>query len=58
MFQVRMDSETSHMPMTLRRYRTVPSAPASLVKFAVRLSSVRIGAGSSTPARDQVPQEM
>ena len=36
----------------------VPSTPVSLVKFAVRLASVSTGWSSSTPTRDQVPQEM
>ena len=56
--QVRSDSCSSHSPITLRRYRTVPSTPPSLVKFAARLSSVSTGASSSTPTSDQVPQEM
>ena len=41
--QVRSDSWRSHRPMTLRRNRTRPSTPRSLVKLARRLSSVRIG---------------
>lgn len=41
--------------MMLRRYRTVPSTPSSLVKLARLLASPRTGAGSSTPASDQVP---
>ena len=36
----------------------VPSTPVSLVKFAARLASVSTGWSSSTPTRDQVPQEM
>ena len=40
---VRMDSWRSHRPMTLRRKRTLPSTPRSLVKFAARLASVRTG---------------
>src|SRR4051812_27034872 len=35
----------------------VPSTPRSLGKFAVRLASVRTGWESSTPTRDQVPEE-
>jgi len=53
----RMNSRSGHRPMTLRRYRIVPSTPPSLVKFARRLSSVRIGLSSSTPTRAHVPQE-
>ena len=44
--------------MTLRRYRTVPSTPSSLVNPAARLASVSTGFSSSTPTSDQVPQEM
>ena len=44
--------------MTLRRKRTVPSTPSSLVKLAARAASVVTGAASSTPTSDQVPQEM
>ena len=36
----------------------VPSTPPSLVKFARRLASVRIGEGASTPTSDHVPDEM
>ena len=57
-FQVRIDSWSTHRPMTLRRYRTVPSTPASLVKLAARLSSVSTGRSSSRPTSDHVPQEM
>ncbi len=56
--QTRTDSCSSHSPITLRRNRTVPSTPASLVKPASRLASVSTGLPSSTPARDQVPQEI
>ncbi|CAM5473998.1 hypothetical protein SHIRM173S_04907 [Streptomyces hirsutus] len=56
--QARTHSWSSHRPMMLRRYRTVPSSPSSLVKLAARLSSVRTGASSSRPARDQVPVQM
>ena len=56
--QCRWHSCSSHRPLTLRRYRMVPSIPASLVKFAARLASVSTGAGSSIPTRDQVPEEM
>ena len=51
----RIDSCSSHRPMTLRRKRIVPSTPPSLVKFAARASSVSTGASSSTPTSDQVP---
>ena len=37
------------MPMALRRNRFVPSTPPSLVKFASRAASVRIGLSVSTP---------
>ena len=57
-FQVRIDSWSTHRPMTLRRYRTVPSTPASLVKLAARLASVSTGWSSSSPTSDHVPQEM
>ena len=56
--QARMHSCSSHRPITLRRYLTVPSTPASLVKLARLLSSVSTGASSSIPASDQVPEEM
>ena len=56
--QTRTDSCSSHSPITLRRKRIVPSTPASLVKPASRLASVSTGLPSSTPARDQVPQEI
>ena len=56
--QVRRDSWSSHSPVTLRRNRIVPSTPPSLVKFACRLASVRIGAAVSTPTSDHVPDEM
>jgi hypothetical protein len=56
--QLRRLSWSSHSPATLRRYRTVPATPSSLVKFAVRLASDRTGAVSSTPTSDQVPDEM
>ena len=55
---VRTDSDSSHSPMTLRRYRMRPSTPPSFVKLARRLSSVSTGCSSSTPTSDQVPQEM
>jgi hypothetical protein len=51
-------SDSSQVPITLRRKRTRPSTPISLVKLAARLSSVTTGPGSSTPTRPQVPQEM
>ena len=51
--QVRNDSCSSHRPPTLRRKRTRPSTPPSLVKFAARLASVRTGSSSSKP--DQRP---
>ncbi len=56
--QARTHSWSSHSPMMLRRYRTVPSSPSSLVKLAARLSSVSTGAVSSRPASDQVPVQM
>ena len=56
--QTRTDSCSSHSPITLRRKRTVPSTPASLVNPASRLASVSTGPPSSIPARDQVPQEI
>ena len=54
---VRIDSDSSHRPITLRRWRTVPSTPSSLVNPATRAASVSTGASSSTPTSDQVPQE-
>ena len=42
-FHARIDSGSSHRPMTLRRKRIVPSTPPSLVKLAARLSSVSTG---------------
>ena len=38
------------------RNRIVPQAPPSLVKFASRAAADRIGAGSSAPSSDQVPE--
>ncbi len=56
--QRRRLSCSSHSPITLRRYLIVPSMPVSLVKFAARLSRVSTGASSSSPASDQVPEEI
>jgi hypothetical protein len=56
--QHRTHSCSSHSPVTLRRYLTVPSIPASLVKLASRLASDSTGAVSSSPASDHVPEEM
>src|SRR2546421_26540 len=56
--QPRSASCSSQRPITLRRKRTVPSTPSSLVKLARRLSSVSTGSGSSRPTSDQVPHEM
>ena len=56
--QVRNVSDSSQVPITLVRKRVRPSTPASLVKFAARLSGVTTGHASSTPTRPQVPQEM
>ncbi len=36
--------------------RVVPPTPPSLVKFSSHVRSVTIGAGSSVPSRDQVPE--
>jgi hypothetical protein len=55
---VRIDSCRSHSPITLRRKRTRPSTPRSLVKFAARLASVTTGPSSSTPTRPHVPHEI
>ena len=56
---VRSDSWSSHRPMTLRRYRVVPSTPPSFVKFAAaaRLAEDRLVA-ARRPTSDQVPHEM
>ena len=54
----RRHSLSSHSPVTFRRNRVVPSIPVSFVKFAAIAASVRTGAASSRPTRDQVPQEM
>ena len=56
--QARRHSCSSHSPVPLRRNRTVPATPASLVNPASRAAAVVIGAGSSRPTSDQVPQEM
>ena len=56
--QPRIVSLSSHSPITLVRKRTRPSTPPSLVKLASRAASVSTGAGSSTPTRPHVPQEM
>ena len=56
--QCRIDSLSSHRPMTLRRNRIRPSAPTSLVKLADLAASVTTGWVSSTPTSPQVPQEM
>ena len=55
---VRSVSDSTHRPITLRRNRIVPSTPPSLVKFAASAASPSSGSGSSSPASDQVPQEM
>ena len=44
--------------MTLRRKRIRPSTPPSLVKLACWAEPVSTGESSSTPTRDQVPDEM
>lgn len=47
-----------HIPMMFFRKRKRPPMLPSLVKFFRKASAVRTGAGSSSPARLQVPEDM